>query len=320
MNLAVIFTGGTIGSRTGTDGWIAPNKEQPYAILEQYRKEHENKAKEIEFDCVMPYQILSENLDAEHLMLLIDTIQEKVQKNRYDGIIVCHGTDTLQYTAAILDYVFADITIPLFLVSSNYPLEDTRANGLANFYYAVESVSKNLQGVFAVYQNSDGKTYIHRGSRMLAHQTFEDDLFSIHHRFVGCYDEHGTWVDGEGLAEKPEKIPYHGLTFVTDSILWLRAYPGMAYPELSSAVKAIVLESYHSGTIAINSELERLAEMAKRQETPIYLVGAVCSSSGYETKQNYARLGIHVLENQTPIGVYCRLWLEMSAWETESQE
>lgn len=315
MRLALIVTGGTIGSQRQEDNWISPNKEQPYRILDLFQKCYPQLAANCQFSCEMPYQILSENLNAEYLQILIWTIQNVLRQNRFDGILICHGTDTLQYTAAILAYVFSDSTIPILLVSSNYPLEDERANGLDNFKYAVETVKNGAKGVFVVYRNSDGITYVHDGIRLLAHQTFDDNLYSIHGKIAGFYDIDGNWHiknDNSIIRDEARKVSYHGLLKSTESILWLRIYPGISYPALDNRTKVIILESYHSGTIAINAQIKAFADEARQLQIPVYLVGAVEDTSGYETIREYHEMGIRTLVNQAPIAVYCRVWLELS--------
>lgn len=310
MRLALILTGGTIGSTLQKDGWIAPDRKAAIEIIERLKEQYPMKAAQIQFDCFMPYQILSENLNGAYLEKLINQVQKCLTEGVYEGILICHGTDTIQYTAAILDYVFADCRIPVFLVSSNYPLEDTRANGLSNFYYAIETISKEVQGVAVVYRNSDGRTYVHRGNRLLAHQTFEDNLYSIRHSYIGVYDEEENWTYA-GDAERTNPVSYNGLK-QPDAICWLRAYPGLVYPELRSETKAVILESYHSGTIGIDESLKAFATKAKALQIPVYLVGAVSDREGYETIKSYKEMGIQVIANEAPIAVYCRLWLELS--------
>lgn len=309
MRLAVILTGGTIGSKIQEDGWISPKGETPYEIIEQFKKQYPVKAVKIQFDCFMPYKILSENLNGTYLELLIDQVRACVAEGSYEGILICHGTDTLQYTSAILDYVFSDCSTPIVLVSSNYPLEDSRANGLMNFYYAIETLSKKVTGTVVVYRNSDGRTYVHRGSRLLAHQTFEDNLYSIRQAYIGVYDEKGNWTYA-GDEERTAPVPYHGLK-QPDAICWIRAYPGLIYPELKLETKAVMLESYHSGTIRIDESLKAFATKAKVLQIPVYLVGAVSDKEGYETMKSYKEMGIQVIANEAPIAVYCRLWLEL---------
>ena len=139
MKFGVVFTGGTIGSRVDDSGYISPITETPYLLLEQYREMCRNKKEEITFVTKKPYTILSENLSGRELEQLISCIGELLKEKELEGIIVTHGTDTLQYTAATLGYIFSWVKLPIILVSSNYVLDDIRANGLTNFYIVIES-------------------------------------------------------------------------------------------------------------------------------------------------------------------------------------
>lgn len=326
MKLALIMTGGTIGSQKDSEGWISLNCEQPYQILELFRGKFPHIAKGIEFSCEMPFQILSENLNARYLNNLIEMVQEVLQQKGLEGILICHGTDTIQYTAAILSYVFSDIEIPILLVSSNYPLEDVRSNGLDNFRYAVETATKDMKGVYVIYRNSDSNTYVRTGVSLLGHRTFDDNLYSVNGGIVGYYDADGKWIADdsfEGIqyfqAEitkkegREPKTAHSKLIDITRPIVWLREYPGMAYPELNGQTKAVILEGYHSGTIAVDPRLRAFAQGAKQLSVPIYLTGGASEKGGYETMKEYQELGIRNLVNQSPIAVYCRLWLELSS-------
>lgn len=314
MKLAVIITGGTIGSKC-EQGWIAPNREAPYLIIEKYRKQYPIQAKDVSFEVRMPYQILSENLNGDYLNRLIQEVKACIQEDVYQGIVICHGTDTLAYTSTMLDWALQKILLPVVLVSSNYPLEDLRANGLENFRFGVETVRQGIAGVSVVYQNKDKKTYVHMARKVLAHQTFEDELYSMHQAYVGVYDEKGDFCVMPPRKDTCRELPdieYHGLQKHSEFIKWIRSYPGMCYPELDKTIKAVMIESYHSGTIAVGEELEKFTQNAKELEIPIYLVGATKREGGYETMKEYQRLGIEVLENLTPISVYCYLWMRFS--------
>lgn len=325
MKIAVIMTGGTIGSRLETDGWIAPNREQPFALIEKYKEEYGTVTETVEFDCEMPYQILSENLGADHLMQLVDAVRTQLEKERYDSLIVCHGTDTLQYSAAILSLLFAENETPVFLVSSNYPIEDERANGLVNFHYAVVSSEKKRKGVYVVYRNADGNTYIHKGDRLLAHHAYEDDLHSVGNEYIGRFTPTGVWEERKpGETEKQRqplalKQGYCGLSEDSAAILWLKVYPGMVYPHLNEQVKAVLLETYHSGTVRVTDGWDTFIEEKEKWKIPVYLVGAQSAEEGYETMQAYQRCGIQVLPNQAPIAAYCWLWLQLSAVNATEQ-
>ena len=93
MRIAVIFTGGTIGSCI-KDDFIGIDNKMQYVLLKNH--EHDN---EITFETYSPYSILSENLSANEINLLQEEISKRLSEG-FDGIIVTHGTDTLQYSTA----------------------------------------------------------------------------------------------------------------------------------------------------------------------------------------------------------------------------
>lgn len=139
MNISVIFTGGTIGSSV-QQSFVSTDAQMPYRLLAMYETEQKKKGAIIpNFQTEAPYTTLSEYMDGSHLNLLITCIHEQLMKD-IDGIIVTHGTDTLPFTAAALGMCFAYAKVPILLVSSNYILDDSRANGLTNFTAAVDYI------------------------------------------------------------------------------------------------------------------------------------------------------------------------------------
>lgn len=333
QKIAVVFTGGTIGSKVGKDGWIAPNREQPYALLALFRKKYPETAEGADFDCSMPYQILSEQLNADYLNLLIQEVDKLLEQKVYDAIIICHGTDTLQYTAAMLGMIFQNSGLPIYLVSSNYPLEDERANGLYNFLYAIKSIKLPYTGVLVPYRNSDGNTYLHQGIKLLAHQVFEDDLFSIHQEVLGFYDRNGVWLQKETdrqrrnmddfpqvcslrnlQREKLAKQSVKGFHLKSDtsSILWLRMYPGFQWGTLTEHIKYIILESYHSGTICMDEGVKDFLRQAAQYHIPVYITGLERITDSYETIKHYEESGLQPVLHVAPIALYCYLWLAIS--------
>jgi len=174
MKVLVIFTGGTIGS-TLKNGYIGTDDGAKFALLEPFCAE-----KDTQFETTCPYTILSENLCAKELNILQSSVGEGLKKD-CDGIIVTHGTDTLQYSAAALSLAFGDCKKPVILVSSAYPLDDERANGYENFRAALEFIRRKISGgVFVSYKNEDdAKTAIHGGSKLLLHAEGQADLESI---------------------------------------------------------------------------------------------------------------------------------------------
>lgn len=326
MKVKVIFTGGTIGSRIKEEGYIAPKEKAPYELIDQYRKTNPDN---IEFDTVEPYCILSENISAKEWNQLIVCVRMVLLEEQTDGIVITHGTDTLAYSAAMLSYVFGYAEIPILLVSSDFPLEDERANGHINFYYAIKFMQERLgRGVFVSYCNKGGQPAIHRGGRLLQHKAFSADVESIKKHWYGAF-EHEQFVFGErgknptkSDVEQNEKKERKEIMFQESEMVKLssdageilRIVPsvGMKYPPIGEEVKAVLHESYHSGTIGINKELEKFVKEAKRRNIPIYVTGLTGEEAVYETVEEYKKLGMIPLFDVAPVAQYCKLWLALS--------
>ena len=295
MRLAVIFTGGTIASRL-SGGFIGTSENQNYELLKVLDPD-------IEVKTFSPYFILSEQLDGERLTTLVHCVGDRLSEG-FDGIIIAHGTDTLQYSAAALALAFGDSQTPVVLVSSNYVLSDSRANGYANFEHAVKFIRKSVGGVFVSYRNTGSLPEIHRADRLLAHEPYSDDVRSLGGSF-GYFDG-GEFIRTDTSAN-PQKQPGKITFSKTSPVLWLSAHPGMNFPD-ANGVKAVLLSGYHSGTLPTeNTDFVRFCTACRTKQITIYLVG-MPAGSRYESTRTFKQLGLTVLPEVTPICAYVELW------------
>ena len=102
-----------------------------------------------------------------------------VDTEKYDGVIVLHGTDTLAYTSSLAAMVCRSLPIPVGFVGANYPLKHPKSNAFVNFRAAVEYLKAGGRGFFVPYENSDGKTYIHLATRLTEADFLHDDFHSL---------------------------------------------------------------------------------------------------------------------------------------------
>ncbi|MCD8390268.1 MAG: asparaginase [Firmicutes bacterium] len=286
MKTAVIFTGGTIASVI-RGGLIGVSGRQKYKILECVPN--------VDVDIFEPYTILSENLDAEHIAALIECISKV--NGGYDGIIVCHGTDTLQYGACAAAYALGSDTAPIVFVSSNYILDDNRANGFDNFKAAYDFIKSRCGlGVFIAYKNSGEDPKIPRASRAAAHMQYSDKIISI----GGEYGEYadGVFRKNPNYTEIPdETAPLGACSLTAASALKLTAYPNMPIPDTSAP---ILLEAYHSGTAA--------QSVIENSNSRIYITG-VEDRIQYESTRVFSRPNITVLRRAAAPAMYMKLWM-----------
>lgn len=306
MKLLVIFTGGTIGSMEN-DGWIGPNSATKSVLINTYKQ---NTTEEIEFDTVTPYEILSENLSDEHLTKLIDCLFDNINK-KYDGIIVCHGTDTLQYSAAAAAYCLGYDVCPTVFVSANYPLGNEKSNGHINFKAAVEFIKSGVgKGVFASYSNDLKTTDIHFANNLFAHREYEHQVFSLGGPFAVYSDGR---VEVRQNAAPPDITPFGRVQFSKHpQILSVTVAPFEDYNYDLTNVKTIILDPYHSGTVNTKSnEFISFCQKAKDMKIKVLLTG-VSGESAYESMKNYTELGIEILPNMTSISAKTLAWINNS--------
>ena len=296
MKTALIFTGGTIGSKIQKDGFIAPVGGGKHDILSGYNIE--------DFDISEPYTILSENLDDKRIMSLLKCIAENLKN--HNGVIVCHGTDTLQYSAAAAAYAFGNDTVPIVFVSSNYVLSDDRANGRDNFRAAVDFIKNSRgRGTFISYKNAGEATKIHRAARVLPYAPYSDYIASI----GGEYGRHENdkFVKNADYIEIPDEAEPFGVTDLTKAkVLKISAYPNMEInteADAGTSCAAVLLETYHSGTVA---------ETAVDTDKKIFILG-VEDRTQYASVKAYDRPNVTVLRKAAAPAMYMKLKTAIAA-------
>ncbi len=308
MKILVIFTGGTIGSKLN-NGWISPDAETKHALVENYRERGD---KSVEFVTIEPYSILSENLSAEDINLLVKTVADGIEGD-YDGIIVTHGTDTLQYSASALSCCFGSATVPVVLVSSNFPLDDERANGHLNFSAAVEFIKNRCgRGVFVVYKNKNDVVRFHVGASVLAHREADDSICSINDL------EYAVLKDGKiEVTGKQAESTAMGVTELVESpkLLVINSFPADDYAYQLDGYNAVILRPYHSGTLNTSSKkLHAFCALAKSRKIPVFMVNAI-PKENYESVKVLDELGIIPMFDETFASLYMRIWIAVSRGE-----
>ena len=148
--ILMIGTGGTIASKQ-TEYGLAPGLA-PEDILTYIPAV----AKICEVESIQVCNLDSTNVTPDHWKLLVKTIEENY--NEYDGFVICHGTDTLAYTAAALSYMIQNSRKPIVVTGAQKPIEmdvtDAKTNLLDSFIYASDNDSQDVNIVF------DGKVIV----------------------------------------------------------------------------------------------------------------------------------------------------------------
>ncbi len=164
--ILMLFTGGTIAS-VKTENGLEPilNAEQILSYLPDI-------GDDVELRTLQVCNLDSTNMDYRHWLKLVDVIEENY--HRYDGFVICHGTDTMAYTAAALSYLIQNSAKPIVLTGSQQPIQmeitDAKKNLLDSIMYAADMESHGVCLIF------DGKVIA--GTRAKKTQSFSYHAFS----------------------------------------------------------------------------------------------------------------------------------------------
>ena len=197
--ILLIATGGTIASKSTHSG-LSP-KISPEELL-TYVPEAE---KLCEIEVIQPFNLDSTNVRQEHWLQLEKVIEENY--SRFDGFVICHGTDTMAYTSAALSYLIQNNRKPVVVTGAQRPIDlaitDARANLLDSIRFACDDRAHGVNIVF-------GGTAI-AGTRAKKERTKSFNAFSsINYPAIAIIQDQRIvfYIDDKELLMEPEKF-YH---------------------------------------------------------------------------------------------------------------
>jgi L-asparaginase len=286
-------------------------------LLELFKQQYRDPAA-IHFDTLQPIQILSENLAPPAWKIMIEAI-ESAQPEHYDGVIVTHGTDTLAYTAAALSFYFHKLEKPVLLVSSDYPLDNPKGNGLANFICAVEFIRQEIAtGVYVHYRNAGESMQIHRGTRLACSFQLSGDFFSVQKENYGQFDNGRFRLQKYG-DNSLKNAPSEDLTLkpeFSSRILMIKPYPGLDYNHFQlDGADAVLHDLYHSGTACASGQWGENYSMlvflkrCRRKGIAVYLAPAINSENAYQSTRELIEHGAKIIWNTSIEAAYVKLML-----------
>ena len=237
-NILMIGTGGTIASKQ-TEYGLAPGLS-----AEDILNYIPAVSKICEVDSLQVCNLDSTNVTPEHWKLLAKTVQENY--DRYDGFVICHGTDTLAYTAAALSYMIQNSRKPIVITGAQKPIEmdvtDAKTNLLDSFIYASDNNSQDVNIVF------DGKVIV--GTRARKERAKSYNAFcSINFPYQAVIQD-GMLV--RYITEMPYTGPVRFYYEMKNSVYVLKLIPGMQpdiLPYLFERYDCLVVESFGVGGI-----------------------------------------------------------------------
>lgn len=250
--ILIITTGGTIASIETPHGLIpALTSDELLSFLPEIGNDISLTTKSI-------LNLDSTDITPQHWLTMAAAVREAYDD--YDGFVICHGTDTMAYTAAALSYLIQNSAKPVVITGAQKPIgmeiTDAKANLRDSIIYAADDGSHGVQIVF------DGKVIV--GTRAKKTKTLSYAAFSsINFPFLAVIN------DGRIIRYLPAEKPQGPAVFydrLDPRVFLLKLTPGVS-PELLDEIfklyDCIIIESFGVGGIPESLEGELFAQLSK---------------------------------------------------------
>jgi glutamyl-tRNA(Gln) amidotransferase subunit D len=135
--ITILHTGGTIASKVDYKTGAVVSRFTPEEIIDMFPEigEHAN------INSNLISNMASEDMRFAHYNAMAKTVERAI-KDKADGIILTHGTDTLHYTSAALAFMFDNLPIPLILVGAQRSSDRASSDAFSNLLAATQFITK----------------------------------------------------------------------------------------------------------------------------------------------------------------------------------
>ncbi len=236
-HILLLGTGGTIACKRGDNG-LTP------LLTGDELLSYVPAAREFcHVDAIQVLNIDSTNIHPKHWLMLSQVLEKNY--DNYDGFVICHGTDTMAYTAAAMSYLVQHSSKPIVITGAQKPIDldvtDARTNLLDSLRFAS---CDRAHGVSIVF---DGKVIA--GTRGKKERTKSYNAFSsINFPYLAVIqEEHILFYIDDKWQDKETVRFYHDLD---SHVALLKLIPSMGSSVLDYLAEhhdAVVIESFGVG-------------------------------------------------------------------------
>lgn len=237
--ILLIATGGTIASRH-TEKGLSPQISGEELL--GYIPEAKDFSR---IDVIQPFSLDSTNVHYRQWLILAGLIREHYES--YDGFVICHGTDTMAYTAAALSYLVQHSDKPIVITGAQRPIDlpdtDARTNLMDSVRFAADDRSHDVCIVFG--------GMVIAGTRAKKERTKSYDAFSsINYPPIAVIQDRRIifYIDDKGQ----NKAPIRFYDRINSKVFLYRMIPGSdgnILDTLMDRYDALIIESFGVGGI-----------------------------------------------------------------------
>ncbi|MCS4488209.1 asparaginase [Streptococcus sciuri] len=258
-HILVLHTGGTISMHTDTNGHVTPEHDNPMNHVAVHLEHIKVTSKDF-------FNLPSPHITPRHMLALYHEIRKVA--NHYDGVVITHGTDTLEETAYFLDTMSLP-DVPVILTGAMRSANELGSDGVYNYLSALRVASHHKarhKGVLVVMNDE-----IHAAKYVTKTHTTNVSTFQTPiHGPLGIIMKHDIL-----FFKSTEERMRFDLEAISGTVPIIKAYAGMGDSGIISFLSAdnidgLVIEALGAGNVPPRAATE--IEELTAQGVPVVLV------------------------------------------------
>jgi glutamyl-tRNA(Gln) amidotransferase subunit D len=255
------------------------------------------------------FSLFSENLQSHHWQKLAHSISNHISQGA-QGVVICHGTDTMAYTSAALSFALQNLPVPVLIVGSQRSSDRPSSDATENLINAVRvAATGQIAEVMILMHDtsSDTTALLHRGTKVRKCHTSRRDAFQsvnaqplakIHSSRIEYMSHDYTNRDSEKqLVLKPH---------FDEKVALIKFYPGLA-PQLlhwyvNNSYRGIIFEGSGLGHLPENiyPEIEYAVDHGVVFGMTSQCIWGRVNMNVYTTGRDLQNLGVLPLHDMLP--------------------
>jgi L-asparaginase len=239
--ILIIHTGGTISMSEDADtGAVKPGEHNPITDNTNVLNNLANILVE------EPFNLPSPHITTKEMLTLKNMIENHYQINQIEGVVITHGTDTLEETAYFLDLTIS-INIPIIVTGAMRSSNEIGSDGLYNLIESVRVSINNAaigKGVLVVLNDE-----IHTAKNVTKTHTSNISTFqSPQYGPIGIITKRGIV-----FHHTPTNRECYIIESISKNVILLKAYAGMDSTFLNAIIDlgydGVVIEALGQGNL-----------------------------------------------------------------------
>ncbi len=241
--------------------------------------------------------ILSENMEPPLWQDLAQAVYEEIEAGA-DGVVVMHGTDTMQYSASALSFML-ETPVPIVFTGSQRSADRPSSDNVMNAVSAVEAAKSDCAEVLVCMHasESDDVCALHRGTRVRKNHTSRRNAFeTIGAKPLGEVDYESEEITFRRDYQQRGAVDLAIEPDLEDDVELVKFTPGMdpAFLDIVEGSEGLIVEGTGLGHVHTDL-IPRLEELIADGTTVVMtsqcLEGRVCDRV-YDTGRDLLEAGV----------------------------